>query len=169
MGTDRETLSGRERERQDAAKDWIAIDGLWFQAVEQAFGMDTAVALDCEVWEQYGRIEAERIKRRLNLPENGGLEALEAALRARLVSAINPFTIFRPGPVTLILTVTGCRVQKARDRKGMALFPCRPVGITEFSVFAAAIDSQIKTECLSCPPDTRPGVPYCQWRFSVID
>ncbi len=30
----------------DAAKNWVAMDGLWFQAVEQAYGMDAALAMD---------------------------------------------------------------------------------------------------------------------------
>ncbi|OPY38995.1 MAG: hypothetical protein A4E35_00227 [Methanoregula sp. PtaU1.Bin051] len=151
----------------DAAKDWIAIDGLWFQAVEQAYGMDVAVALDCKVWEQFAAIEAGRIKKRLKLPEAGGLSSLDAALRARLVHNVNTFTIERPDSHTLVFTITGCRVQSARQRKKMALFPCRPVGLTEFPAFARAIDPRIRTECLSCPPDTLPGVPYCRWRFTM--
>ena len=55
----------------DAAKNWLAMDGLWFQAVEQAYGMDAALALDREVWEQFAVIEARRIKERLSLPEKG--------------------------------------------------------------------------------------------------
>ena len=63
----------------DAAKNWLAMDGLWFQAVEQRYGMDTAIAMDRHVWEQFAVIEALRIKVRLNLPEKGGLDALEIA------------------------------------------------------------------------------------------
>ena len=31
------------RELADAAKNWLAIDGLWFQAIEQEYGMKTAL------------------------------------------------------------------------------------------------------------------------------
>jgi hypothetical protein len=152
----------------DAAKDWIAIDGLWFQAVEQAYGMETAVAMDCGVWEKFARIEAERIKKRLGLLEaGGGLEALDTALRARLVQNVNTFTIERPDSNTLLFTITGCRVQSARQRRNMALFSCRPVGLIEFPVFAQTIDPRIRTECHSCPPETLPGVPYCRWKFTI--
>ena len=65
----------------DAAKNWVAMDGLWFQAVEEAYGMEAALALDRLVWEQFASIEARRIKERLSLPENGGLDALEIALK----------------------------------------------------------------------------------------
>ena len=32
-----------KEELRDAAKNWIAMDGLWFQAVEQEYGMEAAV------------------------------------------------------------------------------------------------------------------------------
>ena len=61
-----------KEELRDAAKNWIAMDGLWFQAVEQEYGMEAAVLLDQNVWKQYAVTEARRIKERLNLPERGG-------------------------------------------------------------------------------------------------
>lgn len=160
------TVDVRE-ELIDAAKDWIAIDGLWFQAVERVYGMDAAVALDSRVWEEFAKIEARRIMKRLKLAENGGLDALEVALRARLVHNVNSFTIERPDKSTLTFTITGCRVQSARKRKQMELFPCRPVGLVEFLTFARTIDSRIHTECIFCPPVTVPGSPYCRWKFTL--
>ena len=138
-----------KEELTDAAKNWIAMDGLWFQAVEQAYGMDAALALDREVWEQFAVIEARRIQKRLALPVNGGLDALETAFNHRLVSLLNTLEILRPDEKTLIVTIKTCRVQAARTRKGMAPFPCRSVGLVEFPVFARTIDARITTTCLS--------------------
>ena len=151
----------------DAAKNWVAMDGLWFQAVEQACGMDTALALDRGVWGQFAVIEARRIKERLAMPEKGGLDALEIAFKNRLVSLLNKLEIFRPDENTLIVTTKTCRVQAARTKKGMAQFPCRSVGMVEFPVFARTIDARIMTTCLSCPPETLPGTPYCSWKFTL--
>jgi hypothetical protein len=151
----------------DAAKNWLAMDGLWFQAVEKACGMDAAVAMDREVWEQFAVIEALRIKERLDLPERGGLDALETAFENRLISRLNELEIFRPDEKTLIVSTKTCRVQAARHRKGMPLFPCKSVGLVEFPVFARTIDARIITHCLSCPPETLPGNPYCSWKFSL--
>jgi hypothetical protein len=151
----------------DAAKNWLAIDGLWFQAVEQAYGMDTALAMDTEIWEQFAVIEARRIKQRLALPENGGLDALEIAFKNRLISLLNKLEIIREDEKTLIITTKTCRVQEARERKRMALFPCGTVGLVEFPVFARTIDPCITTECLSCPPETLPRTPYCSWKFTI--
>jgi len=77
------------RALSDAAKNWLAMDGLWFQAVEQVYGMDAAIAMDRMVWSQFAAIEARRIKERLSLPEKGGLDALEIAFKNRLVSLLN--------------------------------------------------------------------------------
>jgi hypothetical protein len=151
----------------DAAKNLIAMDGLWFQAVEQAHGMDAALTIDREVWEQFAIIEARRIKERLALPEKGGLDALEIAFNNRLVSLLNKLEILRPDKKILIVTLKTCRVQAARKRKGMPQFPCRLVGLVEFPVFARTIDARIVTECLSCPPQTLPGTPYCSWKFTL--
>jgi hypothetical protein len=122
---------------------------------------------DREVWEHFAVIEAQRIKERLALPENGGLDALEIAFNNRLVSLLNKLEIFRPDKDTLIVTTKTCRAQASRTRKGMALFPCKSVGMVEFPVFARTIDARIVTNCLSCPPKTLPLTPYCSWKFNL--
>lgn len=154
-------------ELADAAKNWLAMDGLWFQAVEKAYGMDAAIALDRDVWEQFAIIEATRIKERLALPEKGGLDALKIAFQNRLVSQLNLLEILRPDNKTLIVTTKTCRVQAARERKGMPPFPCKSVGLVEFSLFARTIDSRIVAQCLSCPPESLPRIPYCSWKFTL--
>jgi len=151
----------------DAAKNWLAIDGLWFQAVEQASGMDAAVAMDCAVWNQFAVIEARRIRERLRLPEQGGLDALEIAFKNRLFTHVNEYAIHRPDEKTLVVATKTCRVQAARERKGLPSFPCKLVGLVEFSVFARTIDARVVTECLSCPPELQPGMQYCSWKFTL--
>jgi hypothetical protein len=85
-----------KEELMDAAKNWIAMGGLWFQAVEQEYGMDAAVAMDRKVWISYAGIEARRIKKRLGLPERGGPDALEIAFKNRLFAHVNESEILRP-------------------------------------------------------------------------
>jgi len=155
------------QELTDAAKNWVAMDGLWFQAVEQVYGMDAALVMDRRVWEQFAVIEARRIKERLVLPDKGGMDALEIAFKNRLISLLNELEILRPDENTLIVTLKTCRVQAARKRKGMLEFPCRSIGLVEFPVFARTIDPRIITECLSCPPETLPRTPYCSWKFTL--
>ena len=70
----------------DFAKRWLAHDGLWFQAVEKACGMDEAIRLDAAAWGKFTVLEARRIMAFLGLESGGGLAALKKALGYRLYS-----------------------------------------------------------------------------------
>lgn len=146
------------------AKNWLAHDGLWFQVVENAYGQEKAISLDIEAWKQFSPIEAKRIKTFLDLPERGGLEALEKALNLRLYAMLNEQRCERAGD-RLRFYMTECRVQSARKRKGLDDFPCKPVGLVEYSTFAETIDSRIQTRCIGCPPDIHSEDFYCGWEF----
>lgn len=63
--------------------------------------------------------------------------------------------------------VVTCRVQDARKRKGMTYHPCKPVGLIEYSGFAATIDDRIETEVLSCHPDVTDESCNCMWKFTL--
>lgn len=45
------------------SKNWLAMDGAWFQAVEKAGGMDEAMARDIDAWKVFTVAEARRIKK----------------------------------------------------------------------------------------------------------
>jgi len=152
---------------EDAAKNWLAHDGLWFQAVERACGMEAAIRLDAEAWAEFTAIEARRIRERHGLAAGGGLEALEQALGYRLYAYLNRQEILRPDGHTLIFRMNECRVQAARRRKGLPDFPCRPVGLVEYANFARAIDPHIRTRCIACPPDPHPPEFWCAWEFTL--
>jgi hypothetical protein len=150
------------------ARNWLAHDGCWFLAAEESFGLATAIALDCKSWERFSPIEAKRIMEAFAIPENGGLEALEEALGYRLYACINRDKIERRSADTLIYKMIECRVQSARQRKGLPSFPCKPVGEIEYSVFARTVDSRISTRCIQCPPGPMPDSGYvCAWEFTI--
>ena len=65
------------------SKNWLALDGLWFQSIERKYGMDEAMFHDVEVWKVYTAIEARRIRQFLRLPERPGLEGLRQAMNLR--------------------------------------------------------------------------------------
>jgi hypothetical protein len=157
------------RRLDDAAKLWLAHDGLWFQTVEQRHGIEEAIACDRDVWERFSPLEARRIMQRLGLPAGGGLDALERALAQRLYSLINRQSSERPDPGRLIFRMESCRVQDARRRTGRADFPCRSVGLVEYTTFAATIDPRIETCCIHCPPDAASAPGVCAWEFHLRD
>ena len=151
----------------DFAKRWLAHDGLWFQQVEKYYGMDEAIKLDAGAWENFTVIEAKRIMGLLNIEPGGGLEALKEALALRLYAFVNEQEIEQPDENTLIFRMVDCRVQSARKRKQMDEFPCKAVGLVEYSGFASTIDPRIKTRCLHCPPDSHPEDSFCAWEFTI--
>ena len=74
---------------EDYSKNWLAMDGVWFQSVERTSGMDEAMRHDAEAWRQFTVIEAKRIKQFLELPEHAGLEGLALALQLRFYANLN--------------------------------------------------------------------------------
>lgn len=162
---DRETL---EAMVVDFAKNWLAHDGLWFQAAEQSYGIQEAIKLDTEAWEKFTVIEAKRIMKLHKIGENSGLEGLKKALGFRLYAVINEQIFGNETENSFEFYMVDCRVQSARKRKDMPLFPCKSVGLVEYAGFASTIDPRIKTECIGCPPDKNAGIDfYCGWKFSL--
>jgi hypothetical protein len=151
----------------DAAKNWLAHDGLWFRAVEEKFGMDAAMELDKKAWEKFTVIEAQRIMKRLDMTPGGGIHALIQSLKFRLYAFINVQEVLEVSENRCVFRMNRCRVQEARQRQGLSDFPCKSVGIVEYSGFARTIDSRIQTRCIVCPPDPHPANVWCSWEFFI--
>ena len=144
------------------------VDGLWFLAVEQKYGIDTAIELDTEVWRRYGSIQAKRIVKNFAIKEDSPIRTLIKAL------LLDPFFSPTYQPEVPVLTdtkavfrCTDCPPQKARIRDGKGEFPCKPAGIAVYTSYAEAIDPRIKLSCLTCPPDAHPPQVWCEWQFEI--
>ena len=148
------------------AKNWLAHDGCWFLAIEDDYGHAAAVEMDRRAWEMFAAAEARRIMRAFDIPQNGGLAALETALSLRAYARINRQEISWRDADTLVFRMVECRVQATRERKGLPNFHCKPVGIAEFTVFAQTIDPRIQVRCLNCPPDPVIDA-HCAWEFTL--
>ncbi len=146
---------------------WLANDGVWFQAVEFEDGMNDAKRCNDSVWGQFSPIEAWSIKRLLGLPERPGIEGLKKALSFRIYAQINVQSIVDEGPGSIVFRMNECRVQSARKRKGLDDYPCKSAGLVEYAYFARSIDDRIQTDCVGCPPDPHPEDWYCAWRFTL--
>jgi len=151
----------------ELGKNWLAMDGIWFQAVEQAYGMNDAKRCNDSCWNRFSQVEARMIKSFLGLPEQAGLQGLKQALGFRMYSRINKQSVIEEGPTSIIFQMNDCRVQSARQRKGLADYPCKSAGLVEYSRFAWEIDERIQTECVGCPPDEHPPEWFCAWRFTI--
>ncbi len=153
----------------DDAKNWLAHDGLWFQAIEKRYGMDVAVDADTEAWRHFTVIEAKRIMERLGMASGGGIPALVECLKYRFYARLNLQECIEVTDTRVVFKMLDCRVQSARKRKGLADHPCKSVGIVEYSEFAKTIDSRIITRCIACPPDPHPDEFWCAWEFTILE
>lgn len=151
------------------AKNWLALDGLWFQSIEEKLGMDMAIEMDREAWQRFTVVEARRLIEFLGLGKNSGIAGLKKALSFRLYSPLNEDEIVHDNNNVLIYRVKTCRVQYARRKKGLPDFPCKSVGIIEYSLFAKTIDERFATEVLSCHPDITDAAYNCIWKFILND
>lgn len=148
------------------SKNWLAMDGVWFQSVERKLGMDEAMYHDAEAWRRFTVTEARRIKSFLKLDEHPGIPGLAAALRLRFYANINDDRIEIEGN-TLTYTAVDCRVQTARAAKGMPFHPCKSVGLIEYEGFAKTIDRRFSCECVSCYPEITDASCCCKWKFTL--
>jgi hypothetical protein len=146
---------------------WLATDGIWFQAVERRFDLPRAQKSNNEAWERFSPFEAEAIRALHDISADDPLGELATALEQRLYANINEYTIERTDDKTLVLYMNKCRVQAARNRKGLEDYPCKSGGLIEYTTFAETIDARIKTECIGCPPDPHPDEWHCAWRFTL--
>lgn len=151
----------------DDAKNWLAHDGLWFQAIERRYGMDVAVDADIEAWRYFTVIEAKRIMARLGMEPGGGIPALVECLKHRFYARLNLQDCIEQTDTRVVFRMLDCRVQSARKRKGLPDHPCKSVGIVEYGEFAKTIDPRIETNCIACPPDPHPAEFWCAWEFTL--
>lgn len=153
--------------RVQMAKNWLVNDGVWFQTIEFAEGMNEAKRCNDSCWARFSPLEAAMIKEQLGLEAEPGLDGLKRALAYRIYANINRQSICEERQESFVFQMNACRVQDARKRKGLADYPCKSAGLVEYTYFARAIDSRIITECIGCPPDEHPEEWYCAWRFSI--
>jgi hypothetical protein len=153
--------------KENMALNWLANDGVWFQAVESDRNMFDAKRCNDSCWAHFSPFEAWSIRRFLQLEPNPGIEGLKKALRFRLYATINIQSIVDESPESFVFQMNDCRVQSARKRKGLEDYPCKSGGMVEYPCFAESIDPRIKTECIGCPPDAHPDSWYCAWRFTM--
>ncbi len=156
-----------EQLREAVSVNWLANDGVWFQAIEFTRGMNDAKRANDSTWAQFSPFEARTIKKILGMGEHPGIEGLKKALQYRLYNYVNKQEIIDETPNSFLFKMVECRVQLARKRKGLPDYPCKSGGLVEYTTFAETIDSRIKTMVVSCPPDPHPEDFFCAWRFYI--
>jgi hypothetical protein len=148
-------------------KNWLTVDGLWFQAVEREVGLETATRFDEEMWERQSLAEARRIKKTFKITEKGPLAVAKASIL--LTAYFNPAFEFEFQEISsnkVIQTCVHCSNQEVRVKQGQKVFSCKKLRLAQHANFAKVIDPEVKVKCLVCPPDSRPENVWCQWEFT---
>lgn len=149
------------------AINWLANDGVWFQSIEFTRGMNDAKRINDSTWAQFSPFEARTIMKKYNMGDNSGLEGLKFALQYRLYAFINKQEIIDETENSFVFRMVECRVQIARNKKGLEDYPCKSGGLVEYTTFAETIDPRIKTTAISCPPDPHSNYYFCAWKFYI--
>ena len=143
------------------------VDGLWFTAIEQKYGLDVALELDIEVWRRLGLIQAKRVLKTFAIKEDNPIQTVMSVLQVDPIMLVYKPEIVALTDNKVVFRCADCPPQKARVRDGRGEFPCKPVGIAIFTSYAEVINPEIKLSCLVCPPDAHPSEYFCEWQFEI--
>ncbi|MHC1635872.1 MAG: DUF6125 family protein [Candidatus Methanospirareceae archaeon] len=145
---------------------WGNLHQRWRNAIEEEYGLDKAIEIECKIMEKVGRAHAKKLKEVVGDVE-GGLSGFIKVFRYLPESMIERFEIIRCGDNEIRIRNPSCTVQKARLRRGKPEYPCKKAGIVYFRGFAAEIDEKLRVSCVVCPPDKHPEDVTCEWRVEV--
>lgn len=138
------------------------VDGLYFLGIEKRFGTGAATEIDKDCWAAMASLEARDLLNIFSI-EKKNLDAVEKALPFTAWYLDHPKKRMTRTQNALILEVLECRTQKARLKKSLPVFPCRPVREGYLTRFAEALGCTCI--CEVCPPGERDGEVWCRWRF----
>ncbi|MDD3717151.1 MAG: DUF6125 family protein [Actinomycetota bacterium] len=141
-----------------------AIDGLWFMAVEEKYGFDTALELDLEVWKNYGRVLLKRISRMLGLamdPEEPIDLATVNLLMETVCHVDGTQCGGEVGDGEIVFRVHRCSWWDNLSRSGReSHVPCEFVDNTIFRDWLEYVDPTLSFEITHSLPR---GDDHCEW------
>ncbi len=143
------------------------VDGLYFQGIEKRFGVDAATEIDKETWRILAKIEARDLKKIKGIEI---VEDIETFMELLLNTSWALYQTKKKVEIrgnTGIFKVVSCRVQEARVKKGLDIFPCKPVRVGYLIEFAKEMNPNIEVQVISCPPDEKNPEFWCGWKFTL--
>lgn len=140
------------------------VDGFYFQGIEKRFGQDSAREIDRESWESIARIEVKDLKKIFNY--DSSVKSFENMLLNTSWALYQEEKKIVEKENELEFYVVRCKVQEARLKKGLGVFPCKEVRYSYLKAFADELDKSIEVDVISCPPDEKKPDYWCGWRFS---
>jgi hypothetical protein len=149
------------------SRNWQSLDANWFGLVEEEFGLDAAARLDLKSWEKQSVLEAQRIKKVLQL-EKSGLSSVLTVLSFMSWQLTSPlFELEINTPERVVLYYPRCAVHESRNKKGKPVFPCKTMKLTLLSNIARVVEPRAMVRCVSCPPDPPQKDYWCKWELTL--
>lgn len=142
------------------------IDGLYFLGIEERFDTKAATEIDANCWKLMGKIEARELKEVLGIREND-LPSLLEILRNTSWALYQTKKEINVKKSSVVFRVTECKIQEARIRKGLDIFPCKQVRFGYLKSFAEELNPKIEVVCKVCPPDKKTEDTWCEWEFKL--
>ncbi len=136
----------------DDAKNWLAHDGLWFQAIEKTHGMDVAIEADRAAWEKFDRGRGPRIMERLGLRPSGGIPALLECLQHRFYARLNIQEATEVTETRAVLRCATVGCSRPASARGSPTSPARAWASSSTPSLPRHVDPRIQTRCLACRP-----------------
>ncbi|MFC2014546.1 DUF6125 family protein [Chloroflexota bacterium] len=142
------------------------VDGLWFLAVEEQFGFETAFKMNQAVWEKGSFILGKRLLNSLDIEAKTPLQAFITMVLAEPLMVVHNPEVTTLTDTRAILHFIECPIQVARIRDGRGVYDGEP-GCTIFlKTYAGLIDPDIEVNCLACAPNPEKPDYWCEWEFT---
>lgn len=143
----------------------LTIDELWFINVGEKFGLDAAVGISTTAWGRYGVTEARRIKRVLNINEEG-IQAIAKAINFLVWVQEIDYKFPEVTEKDLVFNITNSTKRKERTRDKRGEFAYKSV-VAMLENFTETIDPRLKINCLVCPPGGHTENVSYSWKFQL--
>jgi hypothetical protein len=141
-------------------------DGLYFLEIERKFGLETAVEIDKNVWAVMGKLEAQRLKKVMDISADG-ISGLFEALKHTSWWLDLENKEFNLEENRAMIRNRDCRVHKRRKEKGLPEFDCKSVRWGFLKNFVREFSPNIEVDCHLCPLDPHPADIWCEWEFII--
>ena len=148
-----------------ANKNWWTLQNNWVVNVEEKCGPDIAMELDGICFGRESEVQVYRLKKFFNLDDS-----ISALMKIFDFSQFNSSVEYEFREVTdrhTIFRVTKCPMQLERLKKGLPEVVCKPGAIAVNNRIAKALNPNIKTTCIFCPPDPHSEDAWCEFEFMI--
>ncbi|MCS7130924.1 MAG: DUF6125 family protein [Archaeoglobaceae archaeon] len=141
------------------------VDGLYFLGIEEKFGTAPATEIDANCWISLAKIEAKELKKIFGLDKVESIKDLLELLSNTSWALYQTKKEIEISENSGIFRVVSCKIQEARLKKGLQIFPCKRVRFGYLKSFAEELNENFEVICKTCPPDKKPENCWCEWEF----